>query len=391
MRWPGEMGVRKLRSDEEMNNQDARPIRFGHRSGCVRSWRRRPPPLPGLAAALVLLLLPPHARAQEKLRVVTTLTTYAAIAKEVTGDLAEVEAIARGDEDPHFVTPRPSFAAMIRRADLFVASGLDLELWVPTLLDRAGNANVRENAPGYVAAHAGIELRDVPAVVTRAEGDVHIYGNPHIHTDPINAIIIARNIVAGLRRVDEENGATYEANAARFADRLLRRLFGDELVAMVGGDNLFELARTERLWSFLEQNRFRDRPLSEYLGGWIARGASFRNREMACYHKNWEYFSARFRVPCGMYVEPKVGIPPSPGHVRELVSWMRESEIPALFAANYFSRNQIEQVAERTGARAVIVPEHVDGAPGVDSYFALIDLWVTSLAAAYGDAGTGAN
>ena len=104
---------------------------------------------------------------------------------------------------------------------------------------------------------------------------------------------------------------------------------------------------------------------------------------MACYHKDWIYFSARFRVPCAMYVEPKVGIPPSPGHVRELIDWMAENEIPALLAANYFSRSQIENVASRTGAEALVVPHSVDGAEGVDDYFDLVDLWVSRLAEAF--------
>ncbi|MEE9578681.1 MAG: metal ABC transporter substrate-binding protein [Gemmatimonadota bacterium] len=314
------------------------------------------------------------------------MPTYAAIAREITGELAEVKAIARGDEDPHFVTPRPSYAALIKKADLFVATGLDLELWVPTLLDRAANAKVTDGAPGFVAAWAGVELLDIPTDISRAAGDVHVFGNPHIHTDPINAIIIGENILAGLRRIDEERSETYEANYRAFTERLLRRLYGDQLVEIFGAETLFELARTHRLWDFLSEKSFQDRPLTDYVGGWLADGAPFRDRDMACYHKNWAYFSARFRVPCAMYVEAKVGIPPSPGHVRELVDWMRENHIPALFAANYFSHDQVEQVAQRTGAKPLIVPEHVGGAPGADGYFDLVDLWVSSLAEAFQDA-----
>jgi ABC-type Zn uptake system ZnuABC Zn-binding protein ZnuA len=353
------------------------------------AWSRRRPLFGALlAACLAQIVIPSAAGSQEKLRIVTTLPTYASIAKEIAGDLADVEAIARGDEDAHFVTPRPSFAALIKKADLFVATGLDLELWVPTLLDRAGNSKVLDGASGYVAAYTGVELLDIPAVVSRGEGDVHVFGNPHIHTDPINTIIIGRNILAGLRRIDADRSATYEANASAFEDRLLRRLFGERLVEIFGNETLFELARTHRLWSFLEEKSYQERPLTDYLGGWLAEGFHFRDREMACYHKNWIYFTARFRVDCGMYVEPKVGIPPSPGHVRELIDWMAENEIPALLAANFFSRSQIESVAARTGAAALIVPHSVGGAEGVDDYFALVDLWVSQLAEAFaGQAG----
>lgn len=326
------------------------------------------------------------AHTQQQLRVVTTLPTYAAIAREITGPLADVQAIARGDEDPHFVSPRPSFAAMIQRADLFVVTGLDLEIWVPALLDRAHNPAVMEGAPGHVVAYAGVKLLDVPQSVSRAGGDIHVFGNPHIHTDPINGILIARNIAAGLTRIDPAHAAEYAANLARFEDRILRRLFGDRIIEMLGGDEVFALARDNRFWDFAAGQTFQGRPLTDYVGGWLAEGAPFRDRRMVCYHKNWAYFSARFRVACSMFVERQPGIPPSPGHVADVIAFIQAERIPVIFAANYFSRSQVERVASRTGARSVIVPEHVDGEEGVTDYFSLIDRWVSALAAGFGAA-----
>jgi zinc/manganese transport system substrate-binding protein len=335
-----------------------------------------------LVAATTVVTAP--VAAQQKLRVVATLPTYASIAREITGDLAEVEAIARGDEDPHFVNPRPSFAAMIQRADLFIVTGLDLELWVPALLDRANNPRVVEGAPGHVTAYAGVTLLDIPDNVSRAGGDIHVFGNPHISTDPINGIIIARNITDGLKRVDTGNAATYDANLKRFENRILRRLFGDRLVEMLGGDQLFALARDGKFWDFARAQSFQGKPLVDYVGGWLAEGAPFRNQRMVCYHKNWAYFSNRFQIPCAMYVEAKPGIPPTPGHVADVIAFMTKEHIPVLFAANYFSRSQVERVASRTGAKAVIVPELVGGDEGVNDYFDLIERWVSALAAAFG-------
>ena len=90
-------------------------------------------------------------------------------------------------------------------------------------------------------------------------------------------------------------------------------------------------------------------------------------------------------MTCVAFIEAKPGIPPTPGHVQEVIALMREKKIPALFAANYFSRSQIQQVSEKTGAKAVIVPESTDGAPGVNTYFDLMNTWVTSLAAVFKD------
>lgn len=335
-----------------------------------------------LALALLLVTAGPLA-AQDRLKIVTTLPTYAAIARELTGDLAQINAIARGDEDPHFVNPRPSFAALVSAADLFVVTGLDLELWVPAVLDRARNAKVIEGAPGQVVAYSGITLLEVPENVSRAGGDVHVFGNPHIHTDPVNAIIISRNILAKLAQVDPANRSTYENNARAFEDRVLRRLFGDELVDLLGGDAILQLARNYKFWEFAASQTFQDKPLTDYVGGWLAEGAAFRGRRMACYHKNWAYFSKRFQVPCAIYIEPKPGIPPSPGHLRTVIDFMRDENVRVLFGANYYSRTQVERVASRTNARAVIVPEHVDGEEGIDDYFKLVDVWVARLSEAF--------
>lgn len=342
------------------------------------------PKLWAVAALTAAALLAPRSLlAQDRLYVVTSLPTYAAITRELTGDLAVVEAIARGDEDPHFVNPRPSFAAKVQRADIFIATGLDLELWVPAVLDRARNPKVNEGGPGHVVAYSGITLLEVPETTSRAGGDVHVFGNPHIHTDPANAIIIARNILRTLKQVDPANAATYEANGRSFEDRVLRKLFGDELVDILGADVLFQLAREYKFWQFARSQSYQGKPLTDYVGGWLAEGAPFRDRRIACYHKNWAYFSARFQVECATYVEPLPGIPPSPGHLAEVVELMRDESIPVIFSANYFSHTQVERVASRTNAKAVIVPEHVAGAEGVDTYFDLVDTWVSSLATAF--------
>lgn len=336
-----------------------------------------------LPLALLLGLLAGGVHAQDRIRIVGTLPTYAAIARELTGDLAEVASIARGDEDPHFVQPRPSFAAMMQRADLFITTGLDLELWVPALQDRASNPKIRSGQPGHVVAYAGITLLEIPEHVSRTGGDIHVYGNPHIHTDPINGIIIAQNILNGLKRVDPGNGATYETNFHRFRIDILHRTFGEQVVEMVGEDALFDLARGYRFWDFARGQTVRGKPLVDYLGGWLAQGAPFRGRRMACYHKNWAYFSARFQVECAIFVEPKPGIPPSPGHVAEVTDFIRRERIPVIFTPNFYSKSQVDRIASRTGSGAVLVPLHEGGEEGVDTYVRLVDVWVTRLATVF--------
>jgi ABC-type Zn uptake system ZnuABC Zn-binding protein ZnuA len=346
-----------------------------------------------LITTLIAMLLggsaasPASAPGLEPVRVVTSLTTYAAIAREITGDRATVTSIAQGDEDPHFVQPKPSFVAVLRNADVFVTTGLDLELWVPALLDRANNRKVSEGGPGYVTAYTGITLLEVPTSLSRSEGDIHQDGNPHIHTDPLNAIIIARNILTGLQRVSPDNATFFAQREQDFEKRVLEATMGPELVGILTPATAFNLLKTDKLFDFLGQTKYQGRPLLDRLGGWLKAGEVFRGKEMACYHKEWAYFGHRFQVSCVTYIEAKPGIPPTPGHVVEVIALMKEKKIPVLFASNYFDRQQIQQVAQKTGARAVIVPENTHGAPGVETYFDLMNTWVNGLAAAYQGAG----
>jgi zinc/manganese transport system substrate-binding protein len=264
---------------------------------------------------------------------------------------------------------------------------LDLELWVPALLDRAGNRKVSEGGAGYVTAYTGIHLLEVPTSLSRSEGDIHADGNPHIHTDPLNGIIIARNILTGLQRVSPENAAYFAGREQDFEKRVLEATMGAEVVGILTPATAYNLLKTDRLYEFLGQQKYRGAPLLDRLGGWLKQGQSFRGKEMACYHKEWAYFSQRFKVTCAEYIEAKPGIPPTPRHVQEVIALMKQRKIPVLFASNYFDRHQIQQVASRTGARAVIVPENTNGAPGVDTYFDLMNTWVSSLAAGFNGGG----
>jgi len=104
---------------------------------------------------------------------------------------------------------------------------------------------------------------------------------------------------------------------------------------------------------------------------------------MVCYHREYSYFSRRFNISCAEYIEAKPGIPPTPRHVQDVIALMREQRIRVLMAATYYDRNQINEVAQRTGATAVVVPANTDGAPNVRTYFDLMNAWVNGLARAF--------
>ena len=187
-----------------------------------------------------------------KLNVVTTLSTYADIAKKIGGEFVDVKYIVEGNQDAHFVRPKPSFAVLLNKADVFVSTGLDLELWAPTLVDMSKNPKIRSGQIGYVSASYGIKLLEKPTVLSRSEGGVHIYGNPHIITGPLNFKKIARNIEIGLEKNDPAHAEYFRKNLKAFKEQIDERMFGKELVQLMGGDLLTKLTLNGKLIEFLQ-------------------------------------------------------------------------------------------------------------------------------------------
>ncbi len=321
--------------------------------------------------------------AGERLQVVTTISTYADIAKKIGEEKVDVQYIVPGNQDAHFVRPKPSYAIIMNRADIFVSTGLDLELWAPTLVDMSKNPKVRSGESGYIAASAGIELLDKPEILSRSEGGVHIYGNPHITTGPLNFKVIAENIATGLEKNDPENGTYYRKNLEIFTNQIDQHMFGETLVGLMGGDLLTRLVLNGQLINFLSTKTYKDKKLIDYLDGWLKKGMIFRDKPMVCYHKNWVYFEQTFGIKVIGYVEPKPGIPPSPRHVEGLIGDMKKNNIKVLMAANYFSESKVNEICKKVGALPVIVPMGVNGAPDTDDVFMLVDYWVNHLSQAF--------
>ena len=333
-------------------------------------------PFPG---AILYARQQPAGHRKPYLRVVTTLPDYGFFARVIGGDRVTVKSIVRGDQDAHFIRPKPSFATALRDADVLVATGLGLELWVQTIIDNSGNGKIRSGQPGYVSASAGMELLEKPEAVSRAEGGVHIYGNPHVTCSPIQMKIAAGNITTALIKNDPEGKQIYLQNLKKLHRRIDERLFGSDLVEMLGADTLCSLAEQDKLIPFLKENEFESKPLIEYLGGWMKEMLPLRGTPIVTYHKNWIYFVKIFGLEEAGTVEPKPGIPPTPKHVTNLIKLMKERNIGIVLAANYFDEQKIRTVATRTNAEAVIVPIYTGGAEGTEDYFKLVDYWIDGL------------
>jgi zinc/manganese transport system substrate-binding protein len=326
----------------------------------------------------------------QKLNVVVINTAYQSIAEYIGADKVRVTHIVEGNQNPHIVRPRPSLAVVLRKADLYVTTGMDLEMWSPALVDMSGNPRIRSGQIGYVAASAGLKVVETPMTISRAEGDVHIYGNPHIHTSPLNGKTIAENICVGLKRIAPQHAALFEHNLKHFIDEVDVRTFGPDLVKLLGGKALTDLAQNGRLIPFLEKKQYKGKPLIALLGGWMKEALPLRGRKIVAYHKTISYFSQLFGFEIVDHLEPKPGIPPSPGHIASVMDKMRKQNIRVMWAENYFDVGTVQKVAAKVHAIAVIVALMPGGQPEIKGFFDQFDIWIRELKKAFARADRGA-
>src|SRR5712692_2660791 len=292
-----------------------------------------------MLATLAAGLWCPPAKAAEKIRVVTTTTDLKALTEAVGGELVDVDALARGNQNAHDLEIRPSLMVKVRRADLLVMNGLELDQWAEVVVQGANNPKVIPGAPGRVDASEGILVLEVPhSRVDRSMGDVHPVGNPHYTVDPGMASAITANILQGLARIAPQHRAAFERNRQDF----LRRL--DQAMAR-----------------------------------WSAILAPFKGAKVIVDHNMWPYFLTRFGLVQAGSVEERPGIPPTPGHLTKLIAQIREERIKVILTVPWGDRELAERVAQETGARTVLVASAVGAVKGTDTYLDAIDYNVKAL------------
>ncbi len=289
-------------------------------------------------------LLSPTAAEAKKLSVVTSTTDLAALTEEVGGDKLNVESIAKGYQDPHFVEAKPSFLLKLRQADLLISVGLQLEIgWLPPLITQSGNPRIQVGATGYLDASQFAEILEIPqGTVTRAEGDVHPLGNPHYWLDPDNGRRIARGIANKLADLDPADGAFFQQRFQDFEKRLLAA----------------------------EQK-------------WDAEMKPYRGRKVVTYHRSLPNFAKHFGVDVIAYVEPRPGIPPTPSHTLELIQLMKRENCKIILVEPYFDLKTPQSIARETGAQVVVYLPSVGGAKEVTTYFQLFDYDIALLTKAF--------
>ena len=295
-----------------------------------------------LPALIALGLLAGGAAAADKIRVVTTTTDLKSLTEAVGGDLVEVDALARGNQNPHDLEVRPSLMVKVRRADLLITNGLELDQWAEVVVQGANNPKVIPGAPGRIDASQGILVLEVPTgKVDRSMGDVHPVGNPHYTLDPGMAPAITANILEGLARAAPQQRPAFEKNRGEFLGRL-----------------------------------------EQAMGRWTTTMGPFKGARVIVDHNMWLYFLTRFGLVQAGSLEERPGIPPTPGHLTKLIGTMKDERIKIILCAPWSDQKLAERVARETGAAVVLMASGVGAVKGADTYLDMIDENVKAVAQA---------
>ncbi|HEY9900055.1 MAG TPA: metal ABC transporter substrate-binding protein [Pantanalinema sp.] len=285
----------------------------------MRKW------ISGLLLGGLVTLFPLSAEA--KVKVVATLPTLAAIAREVGGDAVEVTSLAGPNQDAHFVDARPNLALALNKADVLMVNGLELEAgWLPVLLTGSRNSRIQPGAAGYLDASSLVPLKQIPQQkIDRGMGDIHPGGNPHYLTDPRNGGRVAVGIAAKLASLDPANAAGFKrrANALK--------------------------ADAEAIASS-QSKRFADLQVVE--------------RHVVTYHNSWIYFLDWLNLIAIGTIEPKPGISPDPGHVAWLLGHMRKVHADVIMQEAYYPTRIGSLLASKAQATLVVLPGGADFAGG---------------------------
>ena len=319
---------------------------------------------------------------QKKIKVVCTLPTLKALVEEVGGDRVDVVALAKGDQDPHTVTPTPVLMRKTREADLFIENGFSLELWADEVVNGSGNSRIFRGTPGRIIAGAGIPTLEIPSVLTRELGDIHPQGNPHVWLDPLLAKIEAANIAQALKRADPAGADYYASRLDSFSRHIDVALFGPDLLKILGISKLTRLAWSGELPGFLDSNLLNGKPLSVLKGGWLKQAEKLHGVKAVEFHKVWIYFARLFGIQLLGTIEERPGIPPGPQHVRQVTELVRSEKVRLIMVDNFYDPSLPNSIARQTGAAVVVLPNQVEGDPGIHTYFDLMDKLIETLVGA---------
>lgn len=282
-----------------------------------------------LSGFLLLAALPAWAA----LNVFATVPEWASLVREIGAERVSIFTATHAFQDPHRIEAKPSLLVQARRAHLVVATGADLEVgWLPLVLRESGNPAIQAGRPGYFEAAAQVALLDVPAVLDRAQGDVHASGNPHIHLDPRKLLTIAGKLTERLAALDPSGATFYRQRLSDFSQRWQAAMLR-----------------------------------------WEARASALRGVQVLSHHKSFVYLSNWLGMQEIGTLEPKPGIEPSSGQLSSLLQRQQANPARMVLVAAYQPAGPSQWFAAKAGIAVVRLPYTVGGSGEAVDLFTLFD------------------
>lgn len=297
-----------------------------------------------LRLIVVLLIAAVPVAANANLDIFACEPEWARLAEEIGGAQVRAFSATTALQDPHYIQARPSLIARVRRADLVICSGAQLESgWLPALLQKANNRHVMPGTDGYLEASRYVLRLDATGDVDRSQGDIHPLGNPHIQTDPHNIAAVAETLGERMAVLDADNAAKYLAGLEDFSSR----------------------------WS-------------DAIRSWEARAEPLRGGRVITHHKSWVYLERWLGIEEVANLEAIAGLPPTPTHLSKLTSEFSDGGADFIVRSPYQDRRPSDWLSERTGITALVLPLTVGGTEEAGDLFALFDDIIDRLLGAAG-------
>ena len=258
---------------------------------------------------------------------------WGALSNEIGGEHVSIYIATTGAQDPHTIQARPSLIAKAGAADLTVCTGAELEIgWLPQVLSQSANGKIVPGTPGSFEATSFVSLLEAPAALDRAQGDIHPMGNPHIQTDPRNILTVAKALSDRFAQLDPANAAYFTSRYQDFAGR----------------------------WTAA-------------LAKWEAQAAPLRGVPVVVQHRTWPYLLNWLGMVKIAELEPKPGVPPSSGHLADVVNTLQATPAKMVIRSAYEDSRPSEFIAEKANIPAVMLPYTVGGTDEAKDLFALFD------------------
>jgi zinc/manganese transport system substrate-binding protein len=270
-----------------------------------------------------------------QLRIVATIPELVDITQRVGANLVTVDGLAKGSEDIHQVVMRPSFVTKLNKADAVVYLGLSVEHgFLPGLLDVSANPKMRQDpvsqgciGPGCIDCSDGLAVMEKPSSLSRAEGEIHPQGNPHYNVDPADGVLIAKNIAAGLSRIDPGHATDYQKNLKAYL-------------------------------AVLEPE----------LAKWRKMVAPLKGLKAVSFHKDVCYLGRFTGIDFVDTLELKPGVAPTPTHLEALVREMKEQNVKLIVREQQYDAKVCEWLANETGAKIAVIGTMANALPGTETF-----------------------